>query len=58
MQMKANCEKCNTFLAMDGEAFVCSYECTFCGSCAAGMQFVCPNCNGELLKRPKRKAPA
>src|SRR3712207_7920182 len=37
-------------------AFICSYECTFCASCAAGMVHACPNCGGELATRPGRRA--
>ncbi|WP_397391657.1 DUF1272 domain-containing protein [Pseudomonas oryzihabitans] len=37
------------------EALICSYECTFCAACAAGpLQGRCPNCQGELLRRPRR----
>jgi len=38
-----------------GEAFICSYECTWCPACAETMNKVCPNCGGELVKRPKRR---
>jgi hypothetical protein len=53
--MKPQCEKCNKELAIDGLAYVCSYECTFCEDCTTAMQNVCPNCKGELVRRPKRK---
>ncbi|MBI2683597.1 MAG: DUF1272 domain-containing protein [Acidobacteriales bacterium] len=55
LEMRAKCEKCGAALAMDGAAFICSYECTFCPSCTAAMKHVCPNCSGELLPRPTRK---
>lgn len=55
LDMKAKCEKCGQALAMDAEALVCSYECTFCANCGAGMQNICPNCSGELVRRPRRK---
>lgn len=58
LEMKAACEKCGAALEMDGEAYICSYECTFCAGCAAQMKHGCPNCGGELLRRPKREAPA
>jgi 1,4-dihydroxy-2-naphthoyl-CoA hydrolase len=54
MTMKEACEKCRAPLALDAEAHVCSYECTFCRACAAAMAGVCPNCGGELLRRPRR----
>ena len=58
LQMKPACEKCGTALTHDGEAHICSYECTFCGPCTDGMKGRCPNCGGELLRRPRRQARA
>ncbi len=58
LEMKKECEKCGTTLASDGEARICSYECTFCGDCAKQMNFICPNCGGELVQRPRRKMKA
>ncbi|MBZ5505230.1 MAG: DUF1272 domain-containing protein [Acidobacteriia bacterium] len=55
LQMKPECEKCHQPLPASGVAMICSYECTFCESCAGEMKNVCPNCSGELLRRPKRK---
>lgn len=54
LEMKPVCEKCDTALAPDGAAYICSYECTFCGPCTDGMAAKCPNCGGELLPRPRR----
>ena len=48
-------EKCETILGHMDEAFMCSYECTFCGPCTAGMNNICPNCGGGLVARPKRQ---
>ena len=56
LEMRAACEKCGTALAHDGEAQICSYECTFCGACAEAMSRTCPNCSGELVPRPRRRA--
>ena len=56
LEMRAGCECCGAVLPTDGEAFICSHECTFCGSCAADMGHVCPNCGGELVRRPRREA--
>ena len=53
--MRAECERCKAALAADGIAHICSYECTFCASCADSMAGVCPNCGGELVRRPKRQ---
>ena len=54
LEMRQRCEKCDLPLAEGDEAFICSYECTFCKECAASMECVCPNCGGELLRRPRR----
>ena len=54
LEMRDKCERCNKELQADGEAFICSYECTFCGNCTKEMSGNCPNCGGELLLRPKR----
>ena len=54
LEMKTECEKCNKELKNNSEAFICSYECTFCGECSEEMKHICPNCNGELVKRPIR----
>jgi hypothetical protein len=56
LAMKTVCERCGNQIAADGEAYVCSYECTFCGECTRLMNSVCPNCGGELVRRPQRKA--
>jgi hypothetical protein len=54
LEMRTICEKCNAPLVAEGEAFVCSYECSFCADCTAAMNSVCPNCGGELVRRPRR----
>jgi GNAT superfamily N-acetyltransferase len=54
MEMKKNCLRCPAPLAEDANAFICSYECTFCITCFMSLGGVCPNCGGELLARPKR----
>ncbi len=55
MQLKPLCEKCNTSLTPDGLAYICSYECTFCEECTKEMENICPNCGGELVRRPRRE---
>ncbi len=55
LEMRPACEKCGGALRADGDARICSYECTFCGPCAGGMSDICPNCGGELVARPKRR---
>jgi hypothetical protein len=51
--MKSKCEKCGRDLEAPCEAFICVYECTFCRGCTEAMQAVCPNCGGELVRRPR-----
>jgi len=54
LKMKTECEKCHESLQLAGLAYICSFECTFCERCARAMANVCPNCSGELVKRPTR----
>jgi hypothetical protein len=54
LEMRAECERCGVGLAQDADAVICSFECTFCRACAEAVEFVCPNCAGELVARPKR----
>src|ERR1700680_2187777 len=54
LEMKSSCEKCKQPIAAESECFICSYECTFCCNCAVAMGGTCPNCGGELAKRPLR----
>ena len=55
LEMKHACEKCGAKLHPPDVAYICSYECTFCPSCTEQFQAVCPNCGGELVRRPRRK---
>jgi len=57
LELKSVCEKCGVALAPSGVAYICSYECEFYVSCRQ-MQFVGPNCQGELVPRPRRKEPS
>jgi hypothetical protein len=54
LEMRPSCERCGTLLALEDEAYICSHECTFCGGCTATLGAVCPNCGGELVRRPRR----
>lgn len=53
LEMKKTCEKCHSKVSQS--AYICVYECTFCESCTKDMSYICPNCGGELVKRPKPK---
>jgi hypothetical protein len=57
LELKGACEKCGALLKPSGEAYICSYECTYCESCVEQMNAVCPNCGGELVRRPRRAEP-
>jgi uncharacterized protein YciI len=57
LEMRPACESCGAGLTPGGRAHVCSHECTFCPDCAWRMEHVCPNCGGELVTRPRRRAP-
>lgn len=56
LKMKKSCEKCSVKLELLGVAYICSYECTFCETCSVAMTHICPNCDGDLVVRPTRKA--
>jgi hypothetical protein len=53
LEMKKACEKCGQALSPADEAYICTYECTFCGDCSASLNSICPNCGGELVRRPR-----
>ncbi|HEX5008142.1 MAG TPA: DUF1272 domain-containing protein [Hyphomonadaceae bacterium] len=56
LEMRPNCECCDKDLDPSGtEAHICSFECTYCASCAEGtLKGKCPNCGGQLVARPPR----
>jgi hypothetical protein len=58
LQLRPNCERCDCDLPPGSpDARICSFECTFCRSCAEGpLAGRCPNCGGELVARPRRPA--
>lgn len=58
LQLRPNCECCDRDLPPEStEARICTFECTFCVACAENvLAGRCPNCNGELVTRPRRPA--
>lgn len=58
LELRPNCECCDRDLPPgSADARICTFECTFCADCAdARFQGVCPNCGGELIRRPIRPA--
>ncbi len=58
LELRPNCECCDRDLPPDSpEAMICSYECTFCQTCATKVPHgQCPNCGGNFAPRPIRSA--
>ncbi|MGE8420508.1 DUF1272 domain-containing protein [Pseudomonas sp.] len=58
LELRPNCECCGCDLSGDSQdALICSFECTFCTDCnERQLKGQCPNCGGELVKRPARAA--
>lgn len=58
LELRPGCECCDKDLPPESsDARICSFECTFCVSCAQNqLGGVCPNCGGELVARPRRPA--
>lgn len=56
LELRPNCECCDKDLPPESlEACICSFECTFCIDCVTGrLKGICPNCGGELVRRPVR----
>ncbi|MBT8147782.1 MAG: DUF1272 domain-containing protein [Gammaproteobacteria bacterium] len=58
LELRPNCECCEKHLPPESdEAMICTFECTFCQTCADEvLQGICPNCGGNLVQRPVRPA--
>ena len=56
LEMRGECERCRQSLGHEDVAYVCSLECTYCAECAEVLTLTCPNCSGELSRRPRRRA--
>lgn len=56
LELRPNCELCDRDLPPQSyDARICSNECTWCADCAdTVLMNVCPNCGGELVRRPIR----
>jgi uncharacterized protein len=57
LELRPSCEHCETPLdPLGDDARICTYECTFCSRCATWeLLGICPNCDGELVARPRRQ---
>jgi len=51
---RTECENCKRHLSTDSEAYVCTYGCTWCQTCAENFEWRCPNCQGKLRPRTGR----
>jgi len=58
LELRPGCECCDKDLPPgSSDALICSFECTFCRTCAETiLGGKCPNCGGELVARPRRPA--
>jgi hypothetical protein len=58
LELRPNCECCDRDLdPASPDVLICTYECTWCRDCAENvLHGVCPNCGGELVRRPIRPA--
>ncbi len=55
LELRPGCECCDVDLPPTSEeAFICTFECTYCAPCTEKLAFRCPNCGGELVRRPSR----
>ncbi|HMG50359.1 MAG TPA: DUF1272 domain-containing protein [Inquilinus sp.] len=56
LELRPGCECCDRDLPPESpEAMICSFECTFCSTCAETvLGGRCPNCGGGFVPRPIR----
>ena len=55
LEIRPNCECCDRDLAPHDEAYICTFECTWCPECVGRFaDRACPNCGGDLHRRPTR----
>ncbi len=56
LELRPFCECCAKELPPSSEeAMICTFECTFCSGCNEELlKGRCPNCGGNLVKRPIR----
>ncbi len=53
LEIRNKCESCERTLEPSDEAYICTFECTFCPECTKELNSICPNCSGELVRRPR-----
>lgn len=54
LEIRPSCECCDRDIdPLSSDVLICSYECTWCRTCAETvLHGTCPNCGGELVRRP------
>jgi GNAT superfamily N-acetyltransferase len=58
MEFRHECGRCHRALSELEAAYHCAQDCTFCATCYRRLNYVCPNCSGELVRRPRPTAAA
>ncbi|WP_082072048.1 DUF1272 domain-containing protein [Pseudarthrobacter chlorophenolicus] len=59
LEIRPNCECCDVDIAPSAAAYICTFECTWCPDCVERFpNRACPNCGGDLQRRPVRPAAA
>jgi len=53
MEFRHECGRCHAPLPEGTSAYWCAHECTYCPTCYRRLNFTCPNCSGELARRPR-----
>jgi GNAT superfamily N-acetyltransferase len=53
MELRDECGRCHVALSAEGPAYICTHDCTFCATCYRQLKYICPNCSGELVRRPR-----
>jgi len=54
MEFRSECGRCRAILTDEGPAYLCANDCTWCATCYRELRYICPNCSGELVRRPRR----
>ena len=57
MELRTECGRCHLRLPEDASAYHCAKDCTFCPACYRELGTICPNCSGELVRRPRAGPP-
>jgi len=53
MELRPACGQCHRPLSESAPAYICSSESTWCPECYRSFHGLCPECGGELVRRPR-----